>query len=136
MLKDIDQYKMLEFGVAMVPLGADRSIVPLDWECYLINLRSAPVHQVLVTSSGYKKTDNDELRSSTLRYFFDRIDGEQAVMLELIPSELVQLTNEFWVSFSFEGHMYDKRYLFVQGSIDEAHLTQLPVLNKKGVVIL
>lgn len=136
MLKDIDQLKMLEFGVAMIPVRPHESTQPLDWECYLINLRSKPIHQVLVTSSGYKKTDEDELRSSTLRYFFDRIDGEQAVMLELIPSELVQLTNEFWVSFSFEGHMYDKRYLFVQGSIDEAHLTQLPVINKKGVVIL
>lgn len=136
MLKDIDQYKMLEFGVAMIPVSLDGSTASLDWECYLINLRTEPIHQVLVTSSGYKKTDEAELRSSTLRYFFDKIDGEQAVMLELIPSELVELTNEFWVSFSFEGHMYDKRYLFVQGSIDQAHLTQLPVLNKKGVIIL
>lgn len=136
MLKDIDQFKMLEFGVAMVPLRSDGSTEPLDWECYLINLRSEPIRQVLVTSSGYKKTEDDEMKSSTLRYFFDKIDGEQAVMLELIPSELVELTNEFWVSFSFEGHMYDKRYLFVQGSIDQAHLTLLPVLNKKGVVIL
>ncbi len=135
MLKDIDQFKMLDFGVAMVPVYDDETETSQDWECYLINLRQKPVHQVLVTSSGYKKTEDDEMRTSTLRYFFEKMEGGQALMLEMIPSELVQLTNEFWVSFSFEGHMYDKRYLFVQGSIDLANLTQLPILNKKGVVI-
>ena len=136
MLKDIDQLKMIDFGVAMVPLLPDDSGKPVDWECYLINLRTDPVIGVLVTSTGYKKSDDDDLKSSTLRYFFESIEGEQAVMLELIPAELIQLTNEFWVSFTFDGHMYDKRYLFVEGSIDHANLTQLPILNKKGVLIL
>ncbi len=136
MLKDIHQLKMTDFGVAMVPTTTGTDDGEQVWECYLINLKKEPVLQVLVTSSGYKKSEEEELKSSTLRYFYERIEASQAVMLELIPAELVQLTNEFWVSFQFEGHMYDKRYLFVEGSLDESLLTEVPVLNKKGVLIL
>ncbi|MBK7343498.1 MAG: hypothetical protein IPJ06_10675 [Saprospiraceae bacterium] len=69
MLKDIDQLKMLEFGVAMIPSNNRDEEGQMDWECYLINLRKEPVHGVLVTSTGYKTSEEDELRSSTLRFF-------------------------------------------------------------------
>ncbi len=120
----------------MVPAEAGADSQDSYWECFLINMKEVPVTQVLVTSTGYKKSEEQDLKSSTLRYFFENIDAGQAVLLELIPFELVQLTNEFWVSFQFEGHMYDKRYLFVEGSLDESLLTEVPVLNKKGVLIL
>ncbi|MCF8237063.1 MAG: hypothetical protein K9I85_02825 [Saprospiraceae bacterium] len=136
MLKDIDRLKVADFGVAMVPTENSVDVGEQHWECFLINLKEMPVHQVLVTSSGYKKSEEKDLKSSTLRYFFEKIEAGQAVLLELIPSELVQLTNEFWVSFHFEGHMYDKRYLFVEGSLDESLFTEVPVLQKKGVLIL
>lgn len=135
MLKDIDQPKMTDFAIAMVPLDPELPEGETDWECYLINLRSLPVRDVLVTSTGYRKEGEEDIRSSTLRYFYDQINAEDAVMLELVPKQLTNLTNEFWVSFTFEGHMYDKRYMFVEGSLDPAHLTRVPVLDLKGILI-
>lgn len=136
MLKDIETRKVDNFGVAMVPSELEVLEDGQEWECFLINLKDQPVHQVLVTSSGYKKSDEEELRSSTLRYFYDRIEGEMAVRLEIVRPELTQLTNEYWISFSLDGHMYDKRFLFVEGSLAQEHLTTVPILNKKGVLIL
>jgi len=31
--------------------------------------------------------------------------------------------------------MYDKKYVFVKGSIDEMHFTTIPFLDRKGVMI-
>ena len=55
--------------------------------------------------------------------------------IEPIQTELFELTNEYWVSFMYNGHMYDKKYVFVKGSIDEMHFTTIPHLDRKGVMI-
>jgi hypothetical protein len=76
-----------------------------------------------------------EKKTSTLRHFFERVEPMGMVLIEPILKEAFALTNEYWVSFSFEGEMYDKRYIFVVGSMEPSNYTLIPFLNRRGVMI-
>ena len=49
---------------------------------------------------------------------------------------MFQLANEYWVSFSLNDYLFDKKYVFVQGAVDEINFTEIPFLDgRKGVMI-
>ena len=52
-----------------------------------------------------------------------------------VQKEVLAIANEYWVSFSFNDYLYDKKYVFVPGSLDEMNFTEIPFLNRKGVMI-
>ena len=57
------------------------------------------------------------------------------VKIEPIQVKLFGLTNEYWVSFTHDEYMYDKKYIFVNGSIVEENFTRIPFINRQGVMI-
>jgi hypothetical protein len=135
MKKDIPQLKVEEMAIAIVP-REDFSVNEEDlWDVYILNLREAPIQNVLVSSKGYGEVEGEPMKTTTLRHFFEEIGAEQMVQIEPIQSKLFKIANEYWVSFSFEGHMYDKKYVFVRGSIDEKNFTKIPFINREGVMI-
>ncbi len=136
MLRDMTNLKMTDFSVAMIPIDPNVYAQPWSWDCYLINFKNEPVNDVLITTKGYGQSEDGEKRSSTLRYYYNQIGPMEAVLVEIINPELVSLTNEFWVSFSYGGHMYDQKFLFVEGSLESAYLTMVPIVNKHGVMIV
>ena len=90
----------------------------------------------MVVSRGYGEDENGEKRrTTTLRHFFDEIGGLQMMRVEPIPKDLFWLSHEYWISFSFDGQLYDKKYVFVVGAIDRANFTMIPFLNRRGVMI-
>ncbi len=141
MKKDIPIYKVEDLVIAIAPRGADPYLDPdqIDeedlWDVYLINLKKEPITGVLVNSRGYGEMDGDKMRTTILRHFFEEIGPLSCVQIEPIQVKLFKITNEYWVSFMYGGYMYDKKYIFVQGSISETNFTSIPFLNKKGVMI-
>lgn len=117
------------------------AIVPRDhesdelWDVFLVNLKEEPIKSVLVNSRGYGNIKGDKMRTTVLRHFFEEIGPLQCVKVEPIQTKLFKLTNEYWVSFVFDDYMYDKKYVFVQGSINREHFTRVPFLERKGVMI-
>ena len=105
------------------------------WDTYLLNLKNEPIGNVLVSSRGYGEIDGEKMRTTTLRHFFEEIDAESAVQIEPIQQKLFGINNEYWISFTFNGHMYDKKYVFVADSISEHNLVRIPILDRKGVMI-
>ena len=55
--------------------------------------------------------------------------------VEPIMEDVFHLFNQYWVSFFYDGKMYDKKYVFVPDAISEKNLVQVPVLLKMGVMI-
>lgn len=131
MKKDIPQLKVTDLAIAIVPVENDPGI----WESFLVNTKDQAVTNVLINSRGYGELNGDKKETTLLRYFFEEVGPNQAVLIEPIQEELFDLTNEFWISFSFEGHMYDKKYIFVRGSIDSEYFIEIPFLNRRGVMI-
>jgi len=105
------------------------------WDTYLLNLKNEPIFSVIVNSRGYGEIEGQARKTTTLRYFWDRIEPMTAVKVEPVEKAVFALANEYWVSFSFQDYLYDKQYVFVPGSLDEIHFSDIPLLNRKGVMI-
>jgi hypothetical protein len=134
MKKDIPELKVEDLAIVIAPRADDAHHEEL-WETYLLNLKEEPLQNVMVSSRGYGEIDGQEKKTSTLRHFFERVEPMGMVLIEPILKEAFALTNEYWVSFSFEGEMYDKRYIFVTGSMEPSNFTLIPFLNRRGVMI-
>lgn len=131
MKKDIPILKVTDIVVAVVPRPDEEEF----WDVYLINLKQLPILSVLINSVGYGEVEGEKVKTTTMRYFFDEIPGEHCIKIEPIMKNLLSIANEYWISFSYDGYLYDKRYIFVEGSIDEMNFTNVPLLNMKGVMI-
>ncbi len=133
MKKDIPIRKVEGVALAIVP--RNENLAEDLWDTYIVNLKHQPLRSVLVSSKGYGEEQGASLKTTTLRHFFEEIDAEAAVKVEPIQSKLFHLTHEYWISFVQEDYMFDKKFIFVKGSIDEAHFTTIPLVNKRGVMI-
>ncbi len=131
MKKDIPQYKVRDLALAVIPREDEEEM----WDIYLINLKESPITSVIVSSKGYGEIKGERMKTTILRHFFEEIGPQQGVQIEPIQTKLFDLTNEYWVSFVHDDYMYDKKYVFVKGSISEFNFTRVPILNKKGVMI-
>jgi hypothetical protein len=133
MKKDIPELKVEDMAMVVVPpeYGDDEL-----WDCYLINFKEDAIKNVMVVSRGYgEDEDGEKRRTTTLRHFFEKVDGLGMIQVEPIPKDLFWLSHEYWVSFSYDGQLYDKKYVFVVGAIDTANFTTIPFLDRKGVMI-
>jgi hypothetical protein len=134
MLRDIKFEKVEDVAVAIVPetgMAGEE-----EWRVYLLNLKTDRLDGVLVSSTGYGEYEGRSVKTSTLRQFFEFIRGNDYVQVEYIDKNLFALNNEFWISFWYHGTIYDKRYVFVTESIIHKNFTQIPMLNRRGVMII
>lgn len=131
MIKDIVFPEVEDIAVAIV-----QEIEGLD-EYYvaLINLKSVDIKNVLVVSNGYGLVNEQKVKTSTLRNFFEEVKKQDYVKIEPIQKEVFGLTNEFWISFTLNNQMYDKQFIFLPETIVESNFVQVPVVDKRGVMI-
>lgn len=135
MKKDIPILKVEDLAIAVAPRLAHEEDCEEFWDAWLLNLKDEPIRSVLVNSRGYGEIDGEQRRTTTLRYFWDEIGPMEAVKIEPVQKAVLGIANEFWVSFSFNDYLYDKKYVFVAGSLDAMNFTEIPFLNRKGVMI-
>ncbi len=133
MKKDIPIRKVEDIIFAIIPRSgrADDEV----WEVYLINLQNQPISNAIVSTKGYGKKNGKDVKTTTLRYFFEHIPPISYQLVEPVQAEVINLHNQYWLSFTQEDYLYDKRYTFVQGSIGEENFTDIPLIGRKGVMI-
>lgn len=104
-----------------------------DWNAYIINNKNVDLEMVLIVSKGY---DEDKLlETAVLRHKIEKLPAQSYAKVELMQEDVLKLANFFNVTF-FEGSkMYDKKYLFEKGIIKEGNLRNVPLLNKRGILI-
>ena len=134
MIKDIPQLVVENVAVAIIKEKNDLN--ETVWNSYLINMKDVKLEGVLVTSTGYGQINDEKIRTSTLRHFLDEVEPKSFVKIEPIIEEVFGVNNEYWLSFYLDHKMYDKRYVFLAESITEANFTAVPIINKKGVMII
>lgn len=130
MKKDIDIPKVEDVFVAAVR-EENKEFQSLDWNAYLINDRDTAIDTVLIVSKGY----DDKDVTSTMRHTVKELPPQSFAKVEFLQDEVLKLNNEFSVSFFSEGKMFHKKYLFRKNSINEKALQEIPVMNKKGVLL-
>ena len=136
MKKDIDIPKVEDISVAVIKEWNDEKTEEI-FNVYLINLKKSGIKNTLVSSKGYgeNKSTGEKVNTSVLRHFLGDVDADSFIKIEPIIEEVFGLNNEYWVSF-FEGsQMYDKKFIFLAETIREENMINVPIINKKGVVI-
>jgi hypothetical protein len=103
----------------------------LDWNIYLINDRPEAIEGVLIVSKGY----DGKKETSTMRHSITNLPPQSFAKVEFLQDDVLQLNNEFSVSFFAEGKMFHKKFVFQKNSINEKALQDLPVMPKKGVLL-
>lgn len=133
MKKDIPQKKVEDVALVVSPRhnGNDEEL----WDTFLLNLKDEPILNVLISSKGYGDINGKKMRTTTLRHFFEEIAPNTAVQIEPIQTKLFDITNEYWISFTYHDFMFDKKYVFVPGSITTDNFTSIPLLERAGVMI-
>lgn len=132
MKKDIEYPKVTDIAIAVVKEDTDGED---GWSVYLVNLKDIEITGVLVSSKGYGKVDGEDVKTSVLRHFIDNMPAKSVAKVEPIMENVFHLNNEYWVSFYVGELIHDKKFIFLPGTIDEAYFTNVPVLNKRGVLI-
>ena len=136
MKKDIPELKVEDLAIAIAPRDEKTPILKEDlWDTYIINLKEEPIQNVMVVSKGYGIINGEQIKTTALRHFFEEIAPLDILKIEPILTKLFEITNEYWVSFSYGGQLYDKKYIFVVGSSEKINFTPIPFLNKRGVMI-
>lgn len=133
MKEDIKQIKVINVGVAMVKERND--LEEWEWNAYIFNLRDEAIENVLVSSRGYGELDGEKKNTTILRHFIEHIGPLDYKKIEPVMSDIFQLNNEYWVSFYVEKQIYDKKFVFVKGSIAEENMIDIPFINARGVMI-
>jgi hypothetical protein len=133
MKKDIVPPEVKDIAVAVVQ--EENELAETVWNVYLINLKSSDIEAVLVSSQGYGKFNDEDVKTSTLRHFLDVVTSKSFKKIEPIVENVFGLNNEYWVSFYIDKVMYDKKYIFLPETIKEENFVLVPYINKKGVMI-
>lgn len=130
MLKDIPNTKVENVAIAVIHEGE-------DWNVYLINLSETDLKKVLVSSKGYiTHEDGSQTKTSELRHALGDVSAKSYAKVEPIIENVFGLHNQYWVSFFVNEEMLDKKYIFLAETIKKENFVNIPIINKKGVMIL
>lgn len=135
MKEELKGPKVENIAVAVVQeLGENNAMIH---NVYLINEKKETLENVLVTSKGYafSAKTNEKLETNILRKLLGDIKANSVQMIEPIMEDVLGLNNEYWVSFWVGTKMYDKKYIFLSETIKEENFINIPILNKKGVLL-
>lgn len=131
MIKDIDFPEIKGVSIAVVLSNVDNKD---HWMVTVINENKFPIENVLIVSKGYGKIKNEEVKTSTLRRFFESIPAGETQQIEPIIEEVFALTNEYWLSFYVNNKVFDKKFIFTAGSLSKQFLVNIPIIKEKGIL--
>lgn len=134
MKKDIIQPEVKNVALAVVKETTDDAN-ETNWYVYIINLNDTALTDVIINSKGYGVINEQSRQTSVLRHYFKEIGPESFAKIEVIMADVFGLSNEYWVSFYQGTQIYDKKYIFLPETINEGNYTNIPLMNKKGVMI-
>jgi uncharacterized membrane protein YhfC len=133
MKKDIDVPKVEGVSMAVVrELDEDDEIA---WYVYLINTKDVGLENVLISSKGFGELEGEQRATSEMRHYLESLGPRSWARIERIVEDVFVLSNQYWLSFYVGERIYDRKYIFVAGSIHEEHFTNLPLMDVRGVLI-
>lgn len=106
-----------------------------EWSIYLINQKNEPLQNIIVASKGYGIVNEEEVKTSTLRHFFEELEANSVQKVENIMPDVFGLNNEYMLTFYINQMIYDRKYIFVPDSIVEENLIPIPLIDKPGILI-
>lgn len=122
-------------GVAVAIVPDMPGNQPGEWSVYLLNVNDFPIYGILITSKGYGILNNEKKVTSVIRRFFEDLPAHSYLKIEPIMEDIFGLTNEYWVSYYVDRQVFDKRFIFLPETIQRQNTVDIPLLERKGVLI-
>lgn len=102
-----------------------------DWNAYIINNSDNDLETVLIVSQGY----TDKKMTPPMRHTVSMLPARSYAKIEYLQDKVLELNNEFKVTF-FEGNqMFDKSYLFRKNTINQKAVQVIPLMQLRGVLV-
>ena len=134
MQKDIIIPKVENVYVAAVQEWND-DFMENSWYAYLVNDGGVKLEMAIVVSRAYGQINGEDRKTGTFRHAFKEVESHSAVKIELLENNVLQLNNEFLVTFFIGDKLYDKSYVFRANTINDKAMTDVPVMHKRGVLV-
>lgn len=132
MKKDIEIPKVEGVGIAVVK---ENEFDDVDLMAYVINFNNYDLKNVMVSSKGYGRQDDKQIKTSSFSHFREEVKAHTAEPLEPISDEVLGINNEFFVTYYVDGVIHDKKFVFLPEVIQPDNFIDIKLLNKKGVLI-
>lgn len=104
------------------------------WNAYLLNATNETLEMAMIVSRAYGLINGENRNTMSLRHAFAKVEPQTAVKIEFLENSVLQLNNEFMLSYFIGKQMFDKKFIFKANSINEKALSDLPVIPKRGVM--
>ena len=131
MLKDINFSSKDTVAIALAKNNPQDDM----WIAYLLNLDVQELNTVMVSSRGYGELDGVKKETATLRWNLGEISAQSVCIIEEIPEDVLQLNNEFLISFFIENQFFNKKIILNSENVIEDFYIDLPLIHKKGILI-
>ncbi|EAR02949.1 hypothetical protein [Maribacter sp. HTCC2170] len=129
MKKDIEIPVVKDIHIAMV-LEWNDEFKTDEWNAYLLNNGSNTIEMVFIVSKGH----DGETKTALMRHSMEALDAQSFQKIEFVQNEVLQLNNEFHLTYYVDGTLFEKKFLFPKGSVTEKALAKIPLLDKKGIL--
>jgi hypothetical protein len=90
-----------------------------------------PIELVFVVSKGY----DADIKTATMRHRMEALEAKSYQKLEFVQEEVLNLTNEFFLTYYLSGKLFEKRFLFEKNTVIEQNLVTVPLIEKEGVLV-
>ena len=105
------------------------------WNVYLVNDSDFDLDSVMVVSKAFGTLDGEMKKTSLLRHAFVQIPSVSVVKVEMVEKSLLELNNEFMVTYFIGNTLYDKKFTFIKNAIHEKNVEEVPILFVDGVIV-
>jgi hypothetical protein len=105
------------------------------WNVYLVNDSDFNLESVMVVSQASGTLDGEMKKTSLLRHAFVEIPAVSTVKVEMIEKSVVQLNNEFMVTYFIGNTLYDKKFIFRKHFDENMEIEEVPILFVDGFVV-
>lgn len=130
MKKDIKIPEVKDVHVAIVQ-EEHKEYKTQDWNAYIINNSDEDLETVLIVSQGY----NDKKITPPMRHTLKLLPVRSYAKIEYLQEKVLELNNEFKITFFKSNKMYDKSYIFRKNTINTKALQTVPLMQLKGVLV-
>lgn len=129
MRKDIEIPEVTDVYVAAV-YEKHPEYKTMDWNVYIINDREVPLEMILIVASG----SNEKKVTPAMRHSIAMLPAKYFAKIEFLQEKLLALDNKFSITFFADGKMYERSYVLPQNTVKESALTEIPIMNLKGIL--
>lgn len=105
------------------------------WNVYLVNDSDFDLESVMVVSKAFGTLNGEMKKTSLLRHAFTHIPSVSVVKVEMIEKSVLQLNNEFMLTYFIENTLYDKSFIFKKNFTTESETEEVPILFVDGIVV-